>query len=1370
MINPSIPGYTIVDKVGEGGFGLVYKAKQTNTGQLVAIKVLKNTQEVDELRKTHQKARFERETQLSAQISHPHIVKLLDKGYTDTGEPFAVFEYIAGLTLKDYIIQQGGLDATETGELMGQVLDALASAHEQGIVHRDLKPQNLMVTKTGTKNHIKILDFGIGAFTQEYRTKDYKSLTLTKELVGTPSYSAPEQLRGEPPTVKSDIYAWGLILIECLTGRTVMEGDSIAEIFQRQLQAAHVPIPSAIVGHPLANLLRRVLEKNPQQRLGDATQLYEDYKTINFNTIVGKIAQTPSEQFAEDDATVDSDLDVVVGRSDKRQITVLCVKLSLVLPDDYQISNELLDTIQKDQLTTCTDIAVRFGAHIAGNLADNLMFYFGYPMVSDNDARRAGRAALELVSQTQKRSALLQALHGIALDIRISLHSGTVLVKQSLTPEGMTPNIAFSLLYQATENSVLVSETAKQLLDPYLEFEVAESKRFPNTTQEMKLYSLIGERQTEAMSFLRPWSANRQMIGRDAEKQQFLDLWSSITSGEGKSLLLNGQAGIGKSKLTYECKKQLRNEDTIVGECRCLPEHENNALYPFFEMLRKHWGLQEAENHGFNIHRLEEVLADAQCDVKAVLPILCSWLSIPLTEEYHEAEMPAPEQQKEQLMEALEKLVLNLGQGEPFLLIVEDLHWIDPTSQEFLERLLQKLAQQKYMLLMTTRPHFEPNWTYDHLTMLELKPLSQQAIKDMIEGVLEGKSVGTSTVEYIAQRADGVPLFIEELTHMLLEQNYLVLEGDTFHLDDKLNQDTIPVTLQDLLNARLNNLGLAKETAQLAATIGRNFDYDLLVKSSLRDEAAVQADLDKLMNADLVYRQRKVHGESYIFRHALIRDAAYDGMPNALQKDTHGRIATTLESEFPQIKEENPYEVARHFAGAESFANASSYGIQMVQKQVNSSSNKEAVLLNNLVKGWTTSISLPEKQLESELKLNNTILPALMAIDGYGSESIEEINKRNDELIKQAQTLGITLSGGELDDMAEGSRWLQFINNHFRGSRKEARDIANELIKDIDITGNHEREVGRLPIISEAHMIDGDWEMARDLCLRVLEAYDPATDIEVGIKYGLQPRSSAQYYLSRMYCGLGYPNKARQYIEDSIKEANTVGHLVSLTLSHNYLAILGSMLFDKSMVTEAVSRYEQDHGDKTGNDWVLPFLYMLVAWSKGDTTYAEEFVANSLASGQDYALGYFEPYLADTYLDLGEYDKAIELMEKSVKRCVSRQEIGTIPMVSRSLAVCYYAVDQSLTDRIVQELERAIEIAHRTKARWFEFQAVVEYSEMLLAHEDATTYDTKSKVFQRLKELMDFLVREDGEQTTTHFKRAETLLEKLEQQSFEQKS
>lgn len=1359
MTNPSIPNYTLLEKIGEGGFGLVFKAKQSNTGQLVAVKVLKNDLGIDEQKRKHQQARFERETQLSARINHPHIVKLLDKGHTEKGELFAVFEYVAGETLKDYIIRNGALSAVETGVLMGQALDALVCAHEQGIVHRDLKPQNLMVSQTGSQRHIKILDFGIGAFTHEYRTKDYKSLTLTKEMVGTPSYSAPEQLRGEPPTVKSDLYAWGLILIECLTGKTVMEGDSIAEIFQQQLQTQNVPIPAAILDHPLASLLRRVLEKNPQNRAGDAAKLYEDYIDINFSSIVGKLARESAgyTDDYDDDPTLDSDMDVIVGQSAKRQITVLCLKLSLVLPNESDLSMELLDTIQKDQLNGCQDIAIRYGGHIAGSLGDSICIYYGYPEVSDNDARRAGRAALELVSQAQKRGSLLHALHGISLDIRVSLHAGDVVIKQSQLPEGLTQNIALNLLHETKEQSVLVSEVTKKLLDPFLEFEVAESCDFPNVPGEFKVFSLVGERQTEALSFLRPQSAGRQMIGREQEREIFMQQWQKVQQGTGQAMLLSGQAGIGKSRLTYECKKQLRDEGIVVAECRCLPEHENNALYPFFEMLRKHWGLQEGENQDFNIARLEMVLNDANCETPTALPILCSWLSVPLSNTYEAVSLPAPEQQKEILLNTLEQLILNLGDSKQFLLIIEDLHWLDPTSKEFLDRLLSKLSQHNYLLLMTTRPHFTHNWAFNYLTILNLEPLGKASVKDLIEGVLGGKKVVDKTVEYISERADGVPLFIEELSQMLLEQGYLILTDDTYCLQENLDEDEVPVTLQALLNARLDKLGFAKETAQLAAAMGRHFDYDLLVKSSLRGEAMVQADLHQLMNADLVYRQRRVQGESYIFRHALIRDAAYESMPNALQKDTHQRIATTLEQDFPQIKDDNPFEVARHFAGAELFANAAEYGIQMVKKQVDGSSNQEALLVNVKVKDWLEKVDTPVNRIEQELTLNNTILPAFMAIEGFGGKSVIETSKRNEELIDKVKTLDSTLSNNNLESLANSTEWALFLNYHFHAKRKEARTVADKMLKSAREKGDRLREVAISPMIAQAFLIDGDWILAKETCLRVLELYDETTDIEVGIAHGMEAKSAANFILARIYCCLGFPDKAVGYIEAAIEWAEKTKHLVTITLSYNYKGIVGSLRQDKEMVKQTVVDHNAKHAGLSEGNWVTIHLLMLSDWSNNVFDYAAQYVKDSLASGQHYALGYFEPYLAETYLSKGMNEEAIELMENSVERCQQHGEWGTLPMVTRLLALSYYATDKKLTVRVKKQLDMSLSLAQKQAVKWFEFETLIDYTNILLT-DKTVAFEEQVKIYNQLENVMNFFKEENEGLATLQWERATKLL------------
>ncbi|MFZ6693457.1 protein kinase domain-containing protein [Undibacterium sp. SXout20W] len=290
--------YQLILQLGEGGSGSVFKAIQKNTGQVVALKLFHTVAEKSDINESEYRKKscrlmqnFERETTLCARLHHPNIVKLLDRGKTDHGQLFAIFEFVPGETLRDLLIRQGSLSAFETGEFMGQVLDALTCAHANGIAHRDLKPQNIMISKTGTRNHVKILDFGIASLVAEDRCTDFQNCTLVEDAMCSPAYSAPEQLRGEPPTVKMDIYAWGLLVLECLTGKAVVSGTTISELFNRHLSNVEMPIPAALISHPIAELLRRTLRKNPAERIGNATQLYQDFQKINFTNIVANLTE-----------------------------------------------------------------------------------------------------------------------------------------------------------------------------------------------------------------------------------------------------------------------------------------------------------------------------------------------------------------------------------------------------------------------------------------------------------------------------------------------------------------------------------------------------------------------------------------------------------------------------------------------------------------------------------------------------------------------------------------------------------------------------------------------------------------------------------------------------------------------------------------------------------------------------------------------------------------------------------------------------------------------------------------------------------------------------------------------------------------------
>ncbi len=423
-------------------------------------------------------ARFRRETALCARLSHPHIVALLDSGETPDGLLFAVFEHVAGRTLRALLAADGALAAETTGALMAQVLDGLAHAHANGVVHRDLKPQNVMVTTRDGEPCAKILDFGIGALLPDAHAADELTLTATTEVLGSPQYCAPEQLRGEPPTAKSDFYAWGLIVIECLTGHPVMQGASLADVLYQHLSPVDVALPPAIAAHPLGDVLRDALNKDPRQRAESAQALANRFRAIHFPALVGGLrygarhgrrAQAePGVAAREPGGTIA--LGAPVGR---RQVTALCCRVSVVStlarPADAAADDEALDAFHAHWLTRCSDIAVRYGGHVAGALGDTLLFYFGYPEGIDRPAQRACRAALEMTRHAGQPAGAPRSSDGDAracapawrIDIAGAIHVGTAFATARGASGGVLASAALGLQRIAQPGGILLSDEAR---------------------------------------------------------------------------------------------------------------------------------------------------------------------------------------------------------------------------------------------------------------------------------------------------------------------------------------------------------------------------------------------------------------------------------------------------------------------------------------------------------------------------------------------------------------------------------------------------------------------------------------------------------------------------------------------------------------------------------------------------------------------------------------------------------------------------------------------------------------------------------------------------------------------------------------------
>lgn len=1233
--HPTLKGFQLIKPLGSGGAGSVFLAVQQNTGQLVALKILHSGQE--NLNRKFE--RFEREIRLCAQLHHPHIVKVLDKGRTEENRLFAAFEYVPGQTLKDRIMNKGALSVPKAAELMGQVLDALACAHDRGIIHRDLKPNNIMVTQTGIRDHVKVLDFGISMFLPEAQRPDYKSLTITQETLGTPSYSAPEQLRGEPPSPGSDIYAWGLIFIECLTGRPVMQGATLAEIFHRQLSPREITLPKAIVGHPLADLLRRVLKKKQNERAGQAGLLCSDLQKLNLGDIVGDLSDSLGYHSVNTD-TIETRSGL---RYERRQITVLCCGLDLASVGRTEPELEALEALQNDLLGMCADIGARFGGYLAGSLGSHLMIYFGYPRVSDNDARLGARAALEIAGESCRRNALLTAQHNIRLKLRLGMHTGTVVVKKDEPPSGLTPNIALRLESLARSGTILVSDTTRRSLERYIEFEQSKPHLVKSDTQPMQTFLLTGERQTEAFSFLTAGSMRHPMAGRDPELNTLREILHNAGGNRGKTAIIIGEAGIGKSRLVYEMHRLTMNRNFRSHVCRCLPEYRNQALYPVFEMLKSRLRLRKAASGKIAAGRLEAALEACDADPALAMPILCSWLSLPFTEKYPPIRH-SPERQKQILFEVIESLVLNVAGSDPFLLVVEDLHWADPTSLELLGKIVDRIPGTSVMMILTARPEFSVPWQTDNFDLITLLRLSPKHARTMIQRIAGDEPIKKKALARISEHTGGIPLFIEEFTRMLLDMNYLSVHDGNYDLNDQFDCASVPVTLQGLLDERLTKLGHAKETIQIAAAIGKDFDYSLLVGISLRDEALVQSDLEQIEAASLIYKQRRVNGESYVFRHALILDAAYSGMPKSAREKAHLRIAGTLENEYPNRVKENPAVVAHHYAMAGMYERAVDYGSRAAKIYLERSLNDESIVHAEKALRWVENIT-PENRPRAKLGITNILTLSMMGKYGWADSRVKDV----------ADAAKVLTSHMDQDEAVFPTLWSLATYHHVASNRKEVRELTNELAKIAGDSGDQGLQTAAATFLGLRYQTDGQYIQAAEALEQAIGLYNPELHKNHAMIFGLDTRVWAAGTLAIVRWFSGYHTVAVDCGENAVAWARRLNHIPSLGIALLYKGLLLYHEGDKNAVSDVTNELLAI-AKKYGLPAFEGYATVLHCWTTGDAELAMEILNTLRQMGCKLALSLYGAMLADIQAGKGALDTAIARIDECLSLCSENDE------------------------------------------------------------------------------------------------------------------
>ena len=637
---------------------------------------------------------------------------------------------------------------------------------------------------------------------------------------------------------------------------------------------------------------------------------------------------------------------------ERRQLTVLfcdlvasTVLVSQLDPEDWR---EVVRAYQE----ACAKVIARFERHIAQYLGDGLLVYFGYPQAHEDDAQRAVRAGLGLVEAMGQLNTRLERERGVHLGVRLGCHTGLVVVgemgggaRQEQLALGETPNLAARLQGIAAPDTMVISAATLQLLGGFFACQSLGLHLLKGIAQPLEVYQVLSESTARSRLEMASSTGLTPLIGREQEVALLRERWAKVREGMRQVVLLSGEAGIGKSRLVQVLKEHVASEPQAwLTPCQCSPYYQNTALYPMIELLeRVVLQFDRDETPQQKLSKVEGFLGQYGLPLAQAVPLFAALLSLPLTADYAPLTM-SPEQQKQKTIQALLTILLRIATQQPVLLIMEDLHWVDPSTLEFLSLLVDQGPTAHILTLFTCRPDFSPPWAgRAHLTQVTLNRLPRRQAAEMSGRVAHSKALPAEVVEQVVAKTDGVPLFIEELTKMVLESGLLQAREDRYELAGPLPPLAIPTTLHDSLMARLDRLAAVKALAQLGATLGREFSYELLQAVSPWDEGTLQQGLHQLVAAEFLYQQGLPPQATYRFKHALIQEAAYQSLLRSTRQQYHQQIAQVLETHFPETAETQPELVAHHALRGEVWDKAATYFRQAGEQAVARSANREAV-------------------------------------------------------------------------------------------------------------------------------------------------------------------------------------------------------------------------------------------------------------------------------------------------------------------------------------------------------------------------------------------------------------------------------------------
>ena len=982
------------------------------------------------------------------------------------------------------------------------------------------------------------------------------------------------------------------------------------------------------------------------------------------------------------------------------------------------------------------EVIGRYQGKIARYMGDGVLVYFGYPQAHEDDAERAVRAALSLIGAVASIRNV-----AAALQIRIGIATGTVVVTELLienTPAeqavvGETPNLAARLQTMAEPGTVLISASTRRITGGEFHYRDLGPVTLKGWAEPLRVYEVLRMSGVESRFEATHTTKLPPLFGREEEIELLSRRWRQATREEGRLVTLTGEPGIGKSHIALALNERLQGESHITLRYFCSEHHTHSALFPFINQLERAAGFKRSDLPQEKLSKLDALLAQSTHDPEH-LAVLANLLMLPADDHYQLHQL-TPQKRKKKTLAALSAQLDQLAAQQPVLLIFEDVHWIDPTSLELLAATVERAPQLRALVLITARPEFTPPWpSYPHTTTIPLTRLGRRDGTALVLRVTGGKTIPKEVMEHILAHTDGVPLFVEELTKMVLEGGLLQERNGEYVLEGPLPSLAIPTTLQASLMARLDRLSLVRDVAQIGAVAGREFHYELVNAVAGLPKQRLDEALDQLVRSELLFCRGEIPHAVYTFKHALVRNAAYDGLLKSRRVHLHAAIAKALEQEFPEVVQIQPEIVAYNYTQARNYEKALHYWYEAGKQSAARSAHNEAI--GHLKQGLNQipNIDDPILRNKSELLLQVSLGNSLRAIKGWSTDDVKHASTRALQLCKE--------SG--LDELSLPATFGLWSWNFVHASLGEAQALAEHLLDSAENVDNAvckvlAHEALGFTLFAQGKFAAAHAELERSIGL--CEDSKAAAYIDLSAQ---DPRVHVRLYDGMTLWMLGYPDRALRSCAEARRYADASQHPFSEAIARTISLRVHQLRGDAAVVADqanaAIAFCEQ-------HEFVhyLAMTLILHGWA---SAYQGEFekgiaeIQEGLEKVRATGALVFESYslglLADACIKNKHYGQALDFLKQAQLRLDEENcERFYAAEIYRLFGEAHLQLNQNL-DQAEYYFCKGLQVAREQKAKSFELRVCLSICDLYELRPDADKCRSQlDQIFRSFSEGFD---------------------------------